>query len=79
MALKFYPLLKDIDVITVRTKEKLHTYAPNGKPTYVGNIRSWRFVRTDGLHEIFASDTSELKRRLRWKYGKDARIKIYYK
>jgi len=76
--LKFYPLLKNIDIISVRTGEAVHVYIPHGRPTQVGNIRCWRFTRTDGLHEVLAADVSELKRRLRWRYGRSAKIKIYY-
>jgi len=78
MSIKFYPLLKNIDIITVRTKEKLHVYAPQKGTTRVGNIKCWKFLRSDGLHEVFASDINELRRRLRFKYGRDAKIKIHY-
>lgn len=79
MSLKFYPLLKNIDIVTVRDGENIYVYTLKGKPTNIGNIKSWRFVRNDGLHEVFASDINELKRRLKWKYGKTAKIKIHYK
>jgi len=79
MSIKFYPLVKNIDIVTVRDGERIHVYTLKGKPTTIGNIKSWRLVRNDGLHEVFASDVNELKKRLKWKYGRKALIKIHYK